>query len=306
MVDIEIRQVRRMAMALILLVVLAGCTGDGGGDPSSRIRVVATTTVLGDVVSNIVGTDADVEVLMPIGGDPHDYQPSSKEVAAIYKADLVVAVGMGLEESLVDVLDVAASEGANILELAPLVSPIPGSDGTDAHFWLDPVSMAEAVVATGGALAAVDPSVDWASRAATYAAMLLELEEELEVVLQEVPESKRVMVTNHDSFAHFEHRYGYEVVGVLVSGGSTHGVPSSEELAALVEMMRSREVRAVFADATEPTTLADAIVAEAGANIAVVELHTGSLGAPGSGAETYEEMLRSNAVRIADALRRDL
>ncbi|HJR91030.1 MAG TPA: zinc ABC transporter substrate-binding protein, partial [Acidimicrobiia bacterium] len=114
-------------MALLLVLAVA-CRG--GSDGAGAISIVVTTNILGDVVEQVVGEDAEVEVLMPAGVDPHEYQASSQQVAALAKADLVVANGLGLEEGLVDALEAAESDGVNVFEVAPLLSPIGFGDET--------------------------------------------------------------------------------------------------------------------------------------------------------------------------------
>ena len=91
----------------------------------STVQIVATTTILGDIARNVVGDKADVEVLMPVGVNPHDFQPSSQQVAAIQRADLVVANGLGLEAGLHDVLEAAESDGVLVWEVAPDLDPRP-------------------------------------------------------------------------------------------------------------------------------------------------------------------------------------
>ncbi|MDE0370918.1 MAG: metal ABC transporter substrate-binding protein, partial [bacterium] len=98
-------------------------------DPAGRLAVVATTTILGDVVANVVGGNADVEVLLPPGADPHDYQISSSQAALLYTADLVVANGLGLEEGLIDVIEAAEEDGVNVLEVGDLLDPLPFTGG---------------------------------------------------------------------------------------------------------------------------------------------------------------------------------
>jgi zinc/manganese transport system substrate-binding protein len=97
-------------------------------------------------------------------------------------------------------------------------------------------------------------------------------------------------------------RYGFDVVGVVIPGGSTLAEPSSGDLAALVDTIRTEGVQAIFADVSEPSELANAVAAEVERKIAVVDLFTGSLGEEGSGADTLIGMLRTNANRIAEAL----
>lgn len=118
-----------VALACVLAVALAGC-GDGGAaddgaGPDGGPRVLVTTAILGDVVADVLAdTGAEVEVLMPSGVDPHAYEPSAADGLALREADLVVANGLGLEESLLDVLDAAADDGALVVEVAEQVDPL--------------------------------------------------------------------------------------------------------------------------------------------------------------------------------------
>ena len=121
-------------------------------------------------------------------------------------------------------------------------------------------------------------------------------------MLYTVPEGERKLVTSHGSFDYFADQYGFDVVGVIIPGGSTTAEPSSEELADLVHVIEEEEVGAIFGETIEPTDLAETISAEVGSDVVVVELYTGSLGEPGSDAGTYIWMLKTNAGLIADAL----
>ncbi|WP_420611752.1 metal ABC transporter solute-binding protein, Zn/Mn family [Candidatus Spongiisocius sp.] len=371
--------------------------------------MVATTTILGDVVANVVGGNADIEVLLPPGADPHDYQISSSQAALLYTADLVITNGLGLEEGLIDVIEAAEEDGVNVLEVGDLLDPIPFSGGGDAHeedddhaheedddhaheedddhaheedddhaheedddhaheeedddhaheedddhaheedddhaheeedddhaheedddhaheeedddhaddmdgghahahtgndphFWLDPLRVARAAQLIAEALTEIDPSGDWMARAEAYAATLTELDAEIQDILAPIPHENRVLITNHDSLGYFADRYDFEVIGVVIPGGSTLADPSSAELAALVEEIVEEGVKVIFAETIDSTALAEAVAAEAGTDVAVVTLHTGSLGEPGTETDNIVGMLRSNATRIADAL----
>lgn len=308
------RALRRGAATILVTLTIAatGC-GDGSDaaepDPDADLpQIVVTTTVLGDVTANVAGEDAGIEVLLPPGADPHGYQASARQVAAIDEADLVIANGLGLEEGLTDVLQAAADDGANVLEVGELLDPIPfgaaghGRGDLDPHIWLDPVRMAEAARLIATELAALEPGVDWATRAEAYAADLGDAHVEIESILSQVPAESRKLVTSHRAFGYFADRYGFEIVGVVIPGGSTLADPSSAELSSLVETIEHERVRAIFAETTEPIDLAEAVAAEVGRDVEVVELHTGSLGEPGSGADTLIGMLVTNAARIAAAL----
>lgn len=255
----------------------------------------------------VAGGEADVEVLLPIGVDPHDFQPSAQQIGRIASADLVVLNGLGLEERLADAITGAVGSDVPVLEVADAVDPLPWSaaaDGTslDPHVWLDPVRMADAAGLVANALAAIDPNGDYSTRGADYAATLLGTDREIVQILASIPAERRLLVTNHEAFAYFAARYGFEVVGVVIPGGSTLAEPSSAELAALVAVIRDRAVPAIFAETTQPTDLARAIAAEAGTAVAVVELFSESLGESGTPAATLTGMLLENARRIAAAL----
>ena len=292
-----------LALAVLLAVSACGSTPAGEGKP----LVVVSTTVLGDLVAAVAGDDAAVEVLMPIGVDPHDFQPSAQQIGRIAAADLVVLNGLGLEERLAAAIDGAVGSGVTILEVAPAVDPLPWSaddsgGSLDPHVWLDPVRMAAAAGLVASALAAIDPAGDYLTRGAAYAATLRDIDREIEQILTDIPAAARLLVTNHEAFAYFAARYRFEVVGVVIPGGSTLAEPSSAELAALVAVIRDRGVPAIFAETTQPTDLAAAIAAEAGTDVAVVQLFSESLGEPGTPAATLAGMLLENARRIAAAL----
>ena len=295
---------RRLAWLGATMLLVAAC---GGADPTSsdRIEIVVTTTILGDIVENVVGSGASVEVLMPTGADPHDFQASARQTASIHKADLVVANGLGFEEGLEPVLSSAVEDGTRVLKLGPLVDPIPlGSDpdSADPHVWLDPMRMVAAVDVIVTELEQLDSSVDWAESGASYKQELMLLDGDLESVLGIVPIELRNLVSNHDSLGYFANRYGLQVVGVVIPGGSTLSDASSDGLAALVDLIEDEEITAIFTETTQPAVLANAVGGEVSWDVEIVELYTGSLGPPGSGAETYVGMMRVNADRVARAL----
>ena len=315
-----------VALAGLAGLLLGGCGGEGGEEaPGSgkcpELKIVVTTSILGDVVGNLAAGSGTVEVLMPAGADPHSFQVSAGQVAALRRADLVVANGLGLEEGMGGAIEAAAADGVAVVEAASFVealafAPGPGEaetaagegDGVhgtlDPHIWTDPVRMADVATGLGEALAAADPACPsrWRQAAAGYRQELLRLNDEIEAILEVIPAGQRKLVTNHGALGYFADRYGFEVLGTIIPGGATLAGPSPADLAALVEALKREGVRAVFAETTQPADLAEAVAAELGQGVVVVSLFTGSLGGPGSGAETYISMQRTNAERIADAL----
>ena len=319
-----IKSVSRIAtIAVLLAVLLASCTSMA--DPNEGLQVVATTSIVGDIAEHVVGNDGSVEVLMPIGVDAHDFQPSAQQVARLAEADLVVANGLGLEQGLIHAIEGVEADGTPVIELAPLVDPIPfiephghedeeheeepvsteGAEhehGTeDPHFWMDPLRVGAAANALAESLIDIDDG-GWEERAGEYQAEMAATDDEIASLLDSIPAESREIVTNHEAFGYFADRYDFEILGVVIPGGSTLAEPSSAELAELVETMEHEGVRVIFAETTQPSRLAEAVAAELGEGVEVVELYTESLGGPDSGAETLAGMLLTNASRIAEAL----
>jgi zinc/manganese transport system substrate-binding protein len=292
------------AGALVFSAAGCGQSSTAGGDGAPTI--VATTSVLGDVVRQLTGGAAEVEVVVPAGGDPHELQPSARQAAALREADLVVANGAGLEAGLADTIDAARADGATVFEAIDHVDTLDAEsgEGVDPHFFTDPARTADAAEALANVLAAEVPALDdeaLRDEAAAYVARLRQLDTEVEETLAVVPPDRRTLVTTHDVLGYFADRYGFEVVGTVVDSPTTQAAASAgaiEELAAAVE---ETGVPAVFADASAPDDLADALADEVG-GVSVVELYTESLGEAGSGADTYEGMVRTDAGRIAGAL----
>jgi zinc/manganese transport system substrate-binding protein len=282
------------------------------------VTVVATNTIWADVATVIVGDEGSVTSLMPVGADPHDFQPSASQISDMFGADLVVANGLGLEQGLDAVLESADGDGANILELGPLLMPVDRVDrltcdtdashdhgeaaACDPHVWMDPDRVVLAAAAIAQALTAIDPDGGWQVRAEAYIAEVEALATEMEGTLDSVDPDRRLLVTNHDSLGYLAERFDFDVVATVIPGGSTLANPSSADLANLVATMRELHIEVIFAETSDSTALADAVAGELGGSVTVVELYSGSLGGPGSGAETVIDMLRTDASLIAGSL----
>ena len=171
----------------------------------------------------------------------------------------------------------------------------------DPHFWFDPLRVKTAVNEIAARLSAIDPdnSGAYASRASEYNSTLDELHAWTQVQVGVIPEESRLIVTSHDSFGYFALLYGFDVVGVIL-GTTTETEPSAEDLAELIHEVEESGAKVVFGETTVSERLAETVATETGARL--VRLYSGSLGAEGSGAETYIEMIRTNVERIVEAL----
>ncbi|WP_420450281.1 metal ABC transporter solute-binding protein, Zn/Mn family [Ilumatobacter sp.] len=280
-----------------------------------------TTDVLGDVVASAVGDAAAVEVIMPRGADPHDFAPSARQSEAMEGADLLIVNGAGFEEGMVDVVDAVAAGGTQVFTVADQVDLITDDDpdhgdggdeddddhdhgGADPHLWTDPERVATALAALEPVVAGLDgvDAVVLGAAIDVYVRELAALVDDMGETLAVVEEDRRVLVTNHEVFAYFAERFDFEVVGAIVPSLTTSAEPSAAEVEELAGVIEQRSIPAIFAETTRATRLADALAAEVGGGVEVVELFSESLGEPGSGAETYLRMMRRNAELVAGAL----
>jgi zinc/manganese transport system substrate-binding protein len=301
----------RFAISVGAVALLAGCGGSRTTQADEAgLQVVVTHPILGDIVRNVAGDAATVEVLIPPGADPHEFQPSAAQVEAITTADLVVANGFDFEEGLLDALEAAADGGTPVFEMgATFATPLSSADGAesapeghDPHIWLDPVQMADAVEALGARLASLDSTAGFERRAADYAAEIRAVDAEIDEILSAVPDRRRTLVTNHESLGYFARRYGFEVIGAAIPSLSTTAAASAADLAELAEAIEAHGVPAIFTDSSAPDDLAEALADEAGHDVEVVALLTETLADDGEEGDDYLELLRVDARRIADAL----
>jgi zinc/manganese transport system substrate-binding protein len=326
-----------IAAAALPFLMLAACGDDDGSTSASgsRPQVVVTTNVLGDVVSDLVGDQADIEVIMPPGATPHEFQASARQAAVMRDADVLITNGAGFEEGLHDAIEAAEQDGVPTFAAIDAVGTLQldesvgeaahasegaeddehagegegaeddeHTEGTDPHFFTDPARVATAAQAIADFLVDEVPALDtqaFAEQVQATVEGLNSLDGQVEDVLAAVPAERRTLVTNHEALGYFADRYGFEVVGAVIPGGSTQAEPSAGELDELAHTIEERGVPAIFADTSSPTRLADALANEAG-DVEVVALFTESLGDEGSGADTYAGMMRTDAERIADAL----
>ncbi|PPG53270.1 zinc ABC transporter substrate-binding protein [Rathayibacter sp. AY1E9] len=298
---------RRWAVASAAAVLLlSGCTS---AEEDERPLVIVSTNILGDVVGELVGDEAQVVTLMKPDADPHSFEISAQEAARLRSADLVVSNGLGLEEGLQQHLDEASGEDVPAFVAGDAVDVLDYSEGDaegspDSHFWTDPGRMIDVVDSLGPVLAALD-GVDPAAvrdRTAGYRAELERLDSEMAAAFAAIPAERRALVTNHHVFGYLADRFDFDVVGAVIPGGTTLAAPSASDLADLVGAVEQTGVPTIFAESSSPDRLVQALASEADIRVEVVELFTESLTGPEGGAPDYLAMMRVNTQRIATGL----
>lgn len=292
----------RLAALALLLATVAACSGSASPPPPG-LRVVATTTVLADLVREVGGTRVSVTSLVPKGGVVETFDPRPRDVVEITEARLVVANGLGLDDWL-SALATDAGGTAPILRLGegvPAVNYIedPETGTPNPHLWLDVSLATEYVARIQDALAGADPAhaATYAANAAAYLARLRDLDAWARTEIGSIPAANRRIVSFHEAFPYFARAYGLEIVGVVVEVPGQD--PSAGEVAALVDAIRAVGVKAVFAEAQFSGKLAQAIAEEAGV-VVESQLYNDSLGDPP--VDTYEGLIRWDVERIVMAL----
>ena len=281
-----------------------------------RPVVVATTTVVADLVRQVAGDRVVIDCLMAPGIDPHSYKATPRDADRLARADLVVASGLHLEGKLADLLArlgkrVPMVAVADTLPKDLLLAADSADDGAvdglhDPHVWFDARLWSRCPAAMVEPLAAVDPAgrPGFASRAAAYAARLESLDEKLRGRITAIPQQRRVLVTAHDAFRYFGRAYGLEVVGV--QGVSTESEAGLGDINRIVDLVVSRGIPAVFVETSVSDRNVTAIQEGAQSRRHAVSLggrlYSDSLGAAGSGAETLEQVLEANVETIVAGL----
>jgi ABC-type Zn uptake system ZnuABC Zn-binding protein ZnuA len=288
-------------VGLLAATALAACGEDSGGEADGP-TIVAGTTQVADLARNVAGDRAEVVGVLGPSSDPHEYEPRPSDAEALTEASLVLRSGGDVDLWLDQLVESSGSDG-EVVVLLDAVETIPGGeDGeADPHWWQSPANAAQAVDAIRDALIEADPegSEHYERNARRYGEQLRALDREIAACIERIPAERRKLVTSHDSLAYFADRYGFEVVGTVIPASNTLAETSAADLAALADVIEQRGVPAIFTEQLESTADADALAERLG--VRIVPLVTDSLVDDPAG-DTYVEMLRANATKIAEAL----
>jgi len=293
-------------LVTLLLVGTLSCQSSTSG-PGKHI--VVTYSVLGSIVKELVGDKATVTVSIPNGLDPHEWEQSAKRIEAINKADLVVENGLGLEGSMQKTLQTARKSGVKFFTASDYITVrhvgpregIPSGDpdqvigAADPHLWMDPIAM-KSVVSGLASVLMKDLNLDVSSQALELESRLDSLNAEIADMVEAIPQEDRKLVTGHESMGYFAQRYGFELVGVIISSLSTQAYVTAEDLAAVKKAIEDNHVKAIFTELGTSPAVAKAMGAK---TVEVVELTTHALPSDRS----YFTFLRNIASVIVDALK---
>jgi manganese/iron transport system substrate-binding protein len=302
----------RNRLLMILLVAtfalsLASCGGASAVQNDGKLHVLATTSIVADVVAQVGGNYVDITTLMPVGTDPHDYSPRPQDAAALSNAEIIFSNGAGLESFLPPLLESTATQDRLVEVSAGIqLQPLPGStDPTtgDPHTWMDPNNVIIWTQNISAALAKADPANASAYRAnaVTYTASLQDLDAWIRTEVAQIPPANRILVSDHAVLGYFADRYGFIQAGTITGSFSSDASPSVQELAALEDRIRQDNIRAIFVTEASNQPLANQVAQDTG--IQTVWLYHASLTDASGPAPTYLDFMRYNVTAIVNALK---
>jgi zinc/manganese transport system substrate-binding protein len=307
-----------LGLGALLVSVLTACGGEAEGPGDGPVNVVATYSILGDLVENVGGEKVELTTLVGPNGDAHTFEPAPSDNAELAEAEVVFENGLGFEPWLDDLYASSGSDAARVAVTDPIEPLTVAAEGrgheedthedeehgeVDPHVWHDVNNAIVMVKSIRDALAEADPknAATYKRNAQAYIADLEALDADAREEVGSIPEEDRVLFTSHDTFGYFADRYGFEVDTALASASTEAGDPSAGQTAELVEKVERSGVPAIFADNVSDAGVMEGIAAEAGVDLAP-PLYTDALGEPRSEGETYVKMVRYNVSTMSEAL----
>jgi len=301
------------ALALTAVSIAACATPPipANATPKTSLRVLAVETFLADIAQNVAGTRARVDALIPAGVDPHGFEPTPADVRQVADSQVLIVNGAGLEEFLTKLLANAGGKRIVVEASAGLASRKPAANEVldpdhqgDPHFWLAPNNVTQYAENIRDGLSQADPAgaPTYQANAEAYSAQLKSLDAWIAEQVKPIPPERRLLVTNHESLGYFADRYGFRIVGTIIPSVSSDASSSAQQLAALVNQIKSAKAPALFLETGTNPQFAKQIAPEAGIKV-VSELYTHSLTNAQGPAPTYLGMMEYNTRTIANALK---
>lgn len=332
---------------LIMVIVISSCAGEKNDEANRELesssssgertltmpeleplglddrplQVIATTSIIGDVVAQVGGDEIELLTLINPGQDPHSFEPSAGELTAVSKGDVIFVNGWNLEEGLADDLSNIDSE-TPVIPVGANIDPLEFAGNSDSdhedevardersridpHTWFAVSNVQQWVRNITAALSELDPAnaANYESNGQAYTTVLQELDMTLRRQIENIPVEKRIMITSHNSFGYFAKEYGFKVVGTIMPTSSTLAEPSASDLAELIRLMEQEGICTIFTETTVSDTLPQTVAQELSKceQVKIVSLFSGSIGLPGSGADSYQGMMEANVANIVEGL----
>jgi ABC-type Zn uptake system ZnuABC Zn-binding protein ZnuA len=294
----------------LLTLLLGACSVSQPATPSAAPGVpaiLATTSFLADLAQNVAGDRLQVQTLIPLGMDPHEYEPTPQDVARLSNSQVLIVNGIGYEFWLQKTLD-GVGGSRQIITATAGMTPLSDPSGTEAagdpHMWLDVSKTVKYVENIRDGLTLADPAGKdaYAQNANAYIVKLNQLDQWIKDQVSQIPADKRLLVTNHDALGYFSKAYGFTVVGTVIPSVTTDASPSAQQMTDLIQLIKSSGAPAIFVETGVNTQLADQIGLETHIKV-VTDLYLETLSAANGPAPDYIDMMKYDVTQIVDSLK---
>jgi manganese/iron transport system substrate-binding protein len=287
-------------LALVSAPFSASCSSGASARNDGKIRVVTSAELFADFIRNVGGERVSVVALVPGHADPHTYEPVPRRVEDVANAQLVIVNGVGLEATLMGLINNNVGKDVSVVEMTAGLSVIGGDaqePNGNPHLWMNPQYAMHYVEQIRDALIRVDPAGEavYRANADAYLQQLGALDSEIASAMSSIPPDRRNLVTFHDSFPYFAQRYGLEIAGTVVE--SPGAEPSAQQMARLEDRIRNDKIRVVFKEPELNAQLLEMAARDAGAKVMTL-LNI----AYASDVHSYIELMRFDAQQLVDGL----
>jgi len=289
-----------MKKQLLLLICISWTILSNAQD---RPKVLATASMISDMAQVIAGDKLEIGLIVPVGGDPHLYEPTPKDASKIYKSDLVLKNGMTFEGWITELIETSGTK-AEVVTVTNGINAIQSLDyanSVDPHAWMDVKNGLVYIDNINKALKKLDPANAeyFQLNYETYRKELIELDRYISDRIKEIPAKKRVLITSHDAFQYYGRAYGLELKSVL--GTSTDAEVQTSDISSLYNAIEVTGVPAIFVETTINPKLLEQVAEDNGIVIGG-SLYADSIGPEGSDGDSYFNMMKVNTDKIANAL----
>jgi zinc/manganese transport system substrate-binding protein len=299
---------RHAIAAAMLIALLPAGPATAQDKLQDKLKVIATFSILGDLVKNVGGDRVEVAMLVGPNGDAHVYSPTPADAKKVADAKVVVMNGLGFEGWIGRLVKASGSK-APVVVAAKGVKPRkmdggPGqghSHDSDPHAWQSVANVKVYVANIRDALAAADPAAKAAyeANATAYLGKLDALEQDVRETIARIPADRRRIITSHDAFGYFQQAYGIEFIAP--QGVSTETAPSAKDVAKIISQIKRQKIPAVFLENVSDPRLLNQIAGESGAKVGGT-LYSDALTDEKGPAPTYIDLIRHNIRTLGVAL----
>ena len=292
-------------MRKILLLAILCCSLANMLSAQDKPVVASTASMIWDMAKNIGGDYFDHQMIVPIGGDPHIYEPTPSDARLVANADLILKNGLTFEGWINSLIENSGTKAAviTVTEGVPALTSLTYKDASDPHAWMDARKGEFYLRNIRDALIELSPEhkEDITKNYENYSRELSNLDEYIEKEIKKIPEAQRILITSHDAFQYYGRRYGLNLQAI--QGVSTDAEVQTADIRRVNKVIRESGVPAVFVETTINPKMLNRIAKD---NDIVVggSLFSDSIGDENSAAPSYLEMLRYNTNTIVAALSR--